>query len=77
MKVTVRQLRKFISEEVFRAYANSAGFGGSAGISAGGGSPSDDLQLGDKKEEDDVKEEKPEQFTARVRQRIERPRRSH
>jgi len=85
MKITIGELRKLIGEEVFRAYANSAGFCGGLGISASPKGGADmDVLLGDEEaqeeqKEDDVKEERPDQFTARVRSRKqpERPRRSH
>lgn len=61
MKVTLAQLRKIIREEVDRNMRWSAGFGGQAGIGAGGDQPTNDLtpKLGDPKD-DDVNDEKEE-----------------
>lgn len=75
MRITVRELRRIISEELDRLVRNSAGFGGATGI-GGRGRGSSEIPtpgLGDEKhqeiENEDYEEKEKSQFAWRVRSR--------
>ena len=74
MKITIRELRQIISEEVDRMIRNSAGFGGSAGVGGAGIRSSEAPPgLGDaeyqEKENEDYEEQEKSQFAQRIRSR--------
>jgi len=71
LKITLRELRRIISEEVDRLVRRSAGFGGGAGIGGRGrGSiETPPLGLGDETEQEEEthgKEQEKSQYTIRV-----------
>jgi len=75
MKISLRDLRRIISEEIDRLVRRSAGFGGSAGIAGRGSGESPPLGLGDEeqqKEERYGKEQEKSQFAVRVDSRKRR-----
>lgn len=77
MKISLRDLRRIISEEIDRLVRRSAGFGGSAGIAGRGrgSGESPPLGLGDEeqqKEERYGKEQEKSQFAVRVDDRRNR-----